>query len=371
MSARHPSRSDAFTLTEIIVVLTVVVIMLAVSIPAFRSTIEGTEASNAETQLRLALATGRDAALHSDRQADSALVFFFEPGGRTTAVVCEHVGTIIDNSGTPVGGVQPQRDVFVPVPTFQPMQFPKGWMVRGFVPAGMMTQGGAGPRDWYEDYGGARPMDPGERNWVFPETGFYDALSRDDGADRQSFMVRFSGLTGAIVVGDTREALVLDPRPTASGRSVPPFSDYRFDRGADLALVARRALQNDLFRALQSNGGLDPLSRLFGDVSGDTVLCRAVEQVALYKEADLAIALDVRLHADTGSIYVPGDQPEYVPQVDADRLLEWIEGDTDPDDPWLGAEDLPVARLYTFQRYTAELQPVPLIDLSSVRGGAS
>jgi prepilin-type N-terminal cleavage/methylation domain-containing protein len=371
MIAPHTSPPGrGFTLTELIVVLTVIVIMLAVAIPAFRSTIAGTEESNAETQLRLALATGRDAALRSDHQADSALVFFYEPGGRTSAVACEYVGTIIDNSGTPIGGVQPQRDIFVPIQAYEPMQFPRGWMVRGFVPAHTMEVGGSN-RDWYEDLGGQRPMDPGERNWVFPETGFYDALARDDGADRQSFMIRFSGLTGAIMVGDTREALVLSPRPTASGRGVKPFSDYRFDRGADIALVVRRALQNDVFRSQQSSGGIDPLSRLLGDESGDTVLCRPVEQVALYKASALANALQIKLDRDTDSFYKDGDGPEYVGSVDADRMREWLEGDTDPDDPWLGQNDLPVARLYTFQRYTAELQPVPLLDLASIRGGGS
>lgn len=359
-----PRRDRAFTLTELIVVLTVIVIMLAVAVPAFRSTIAGTEASNAETQLRLALATGRDAALHSERHADAAVVFFYEPGGRAIALVCEHVGTITDKSGEQVNGRYPKRDVFVPVPAFEPMQLPRGWMVRGFVPAGAMNIGGA-QRNWYD----GNRYDPDERSWVFPETGFYDALVRDDGADRQSFMVRFSGLTGAITVGDSREALVLSPRPTASGRSIKPFADYPVDRGTDLAHVVRRALENDVFKVQQSSGGLDALTQLFGDVSGDTVLCRTVEQLALYKEADLAAAVGARLDPDTGSLYLPGDEPEFVSGLDTARVIAWLEGDTDESDPWLAEGDLPVARLYTFQRYTGVLQPVPLYDLANLRGG--
>lgn len=364
----RPTSHPAFTLTELIVVLTVIVIMIAVSIPAFRSTIASTEASNAETQLRLAFASGRDAALRSDDQADSAVVFLFEPGGRSSAVVCEYVGSFTDRSGA----VDATRDVFVPIPAFEPIQFPRGWSVRGFVPAGFLLLGGS-QRDWYD---GDDRYDPDERNWVFPETGFYDALTVSDGADRQSFMVRFSGETGAVMVADPREALVLLPRPTASGRTVRPFSDYRFDRGADLAALARRALQNDIFRAQNAGGGPDALSILFGDASGDTVLSRTVEQVALYREADLAAAIQVKLDPDTGSLYKPGDEPEYINRLRPEYVAMWIEGNTNvSDDTWLGDDDLdvPVARLYTLQRYTAALQPVPVLDLQRINddfGGA-
>jgi prepilin-type N-terminal cleavage/methylation domain-containing protein len=366
---RHPRTPAAFTLTELIVVLTVIVIMVAVAIPAFRSIIAGTESSNAETQLRLAFLTGRDTALHSDSQADSAVVFFYEPGGRTTALACTHVGTFTDRS-PPNAPPFPKRDVFVPVSTFEPIQLPRGWMVRGFVPAGSLED----DRQWYDDLGNGRPIDPDERNWVFPETEFYDALVRDDGGDRQSFMVRFSGLTGAMVVGDSREALVLAPRATAAARGGRPFDDYRFDRGADLAALARRALHNDLFQGgIMSNP--DDLSKLLGDMSGDTVLCRAVEQIALYKEAELAAALQVRLEPETGTIYKVAKAPEYVTGLNADdveNMRRWLEGDsnlTGGDTDWLDENDLPAARLYTLQRYTGVLQPVPLLDLEELING--
>jgi len=359
-------RPGAFTLTELIVVLTVIVIMIAVAIPAFRSIMAGTESSNAETQLRLAFLTGRDAALHSDNRADSAVVFFYEPGGRTSMLACEYVGTFTDSTGI----APTDRDVFVPLSNFEPIQLPRGWMVRGLVPANTMEIGGGG-RDWYEDSGAnQRPMDPGERNWVFPETGFYDALASDDGNDRQSFMVRFSGLTGAVAVGDSREALVLDPRPTASQR--PSDQDhrvFRFEQGGDLAGKVRRALSSTQFT-------MDEISQFLGNEAGDTVLCRTVEQVVLYKEAELAAALQVRLDPETGSVYMARNAPTYVAELrDPNQMRQWLEGDTNlsgpPGETELDEEDLPLARLYTLQRYTGVLQPVPLLNLQDLLGSGA
>lgn len=361
----HAGRS-AFTLTELIVVITIIVILLAVAIPAFRSTLASSEASMAETQLRLAFASGHDAALHSDSGSDSAAVFLFEPGGRTSILSCEYVGTITDRSGTRnSSGQYPQRDVFVPVSAFDPVQLPQGWMVRGFVPAGLLDLGNSSGRDWYEDLA-TRPIQSDERNWVFPETGFFDALKRDDGANRQSFMVRFDGRSGAVLVGDSRESLVLIPRATAADRSSKPFDEYRFDRDADLAGLVQHALQRDDWKGLSNGGGLDPLSRLLGDISGDTVLCRTVEQVVLYKESDLAESIQARIDRDSGSLYKDADRPQYVSKLDTDRVSRWLEGDTNGDGQWIEAGDTPTARIYTLQRYTAALQPVPLLNLPDI-----
>lgn len=357
---------SAFTLTEILAVITIIVILLAVSIPAFRSTIASGESSNAETKLRLALLSARDAALHSERGADSAAVFTYEPGGKTSILICEHVGTIKDRSGNATA----ERDIFVPVPAFEPVQLSNGWMVSGLVPAGVLA---ANDLDWYEDLSD-RSFDTDQRNWVFPETELFDALEVDDGANRQTFMIRFVGGIGSVAVGDVREALVVSPRVTASGRSSGIFEDVRVDATADLAATVRRALQNDYYLAQSRGGSNDPFSRLFGDESGDTILARTVEQIALYKSTDLANGLGIRLNRDTGIFYADDDEP----RIDArgnsadfhDRVRWWIEGNTTAardgrDDDWIirDDDDTPVARLYTLQRYTGVLQPVPLLDL--------
>jgi type II secretory pathway pseudopilin PulG len=363
---RHPG---AFTLTEMIVVMTVVLIMLAVSIPTFRSTMASAESSNAETHLRLAILAGRNAALHSDRGADTAVVFLHEPGGRCTAVVCEYAGTIRDYSGSPAGV---ERDVFAPISGAEPVQLPVGYMVRGFVPAGMMDIS-SGTQAWYE---GDR-YDTGERNWVFPENAYYDALSQDDGADRQSFIVRFSGGVGAILVGDTREVLVVDPRPTASGRSAAPWSTFRVDIGDVGATVREAIVRLNNQGGLSGGGGAnDTLTRLFGDQSGDTVLGRAVEQVVLYREADLAAAIGQKLDPDTGTLYQNKPEPKLIVKLNSSNakrdLRRWLEGDTNRDGVWLDDNDTnpdaPVARIYTFQRYSGALQPVPLLNLENISG---
>ncbi|VAX39546.1 hypothetical protein MNBD_PLANCTO03-1039 [hydrothermal vent metagenome] len=378
--ARHGDGAhSAFTLTELIVVISIILILLAVSLPTFRATIASTESSNAETKLRLALLTGRNAALHSDRGADTAVVFFYEPGGRASAIICEYVGSFTDLSDTanPV-----DRDIFVPVPAFEPIQLPQGWMVRGFVPAGMMDLGSRSNRPWYDKTaaGSGDPYDPAQRNWVFPETGFYDALAIDDGEDRQSFMIRFNGGIGSVALGDTREALVLSPRPTAAGRTTNPYNTFRVDIGANTAAVVRKALlrfeSGGLF-----GGGMDPLTRLFGDISGDTVLCRTVEQVVLYSAPDLAAAIGTKLDRDTGCFYKmlkgKNNEPRYgIRNTFFDKIPLWLEGDTNFNgefDPYAEENpDLPAARIYTFQRYTGALQPVPLLDLDGVplSGGA-
>lgn len=365
-----PSRL-AFTLTELIAVITIIVILLAVSIPAFRSTIASAESSNAETQLRLAFVSAHNAALHSERGADTAVVFTYEPGGRTTALICEYAGTFKDTTNGPANGVY--RDVFVPLPNFEPVQLAQGWMVRGLVPAGTLNLGaGAQGRDWYEDLP-ARAIDADTRNWVFPETEFYDALSRSDGADRQSFMVRFNGGIGSVALGDSREALVLSPRPTAAGRTEqPPFDEYRVDIGADVAATVRTALRRDDWQGL-FGGNTNPLSQLFGDGSGDTILCRTVEQIVLYKATDLANGIGAKLNRDTGCFYAAIDDRNKEPKYDIrprgalDRITPWLEGDTNYNEDWLDEDDIPVARIYTVQRYTGALQPVPLLDYSGVR----
>jgi prepilin-type N-terminal cleavage/methylation domain-containing protein len=352
-------RARAFTLTELIVVITIILILLAVSIPTFRSTIAASESSNAETKLRLALLSGRNAALHADSGADTAVVFFFEPGGRTSAVVCEYAGSIEDNSESdPV-----DRDIFVPIPNFEPIQLPQGWMVRGFAPAGTMALGaGSSNVTWYD----GNRYDTDVRNWIFPETGFYDAFERDDGGDRQSFMIRFVGGIGSVALGDSREALVISPRPTAAGRTTAPWANFRVDIGNDTLSVVRKAiLRFESFAIF--GGGADPLTKLFGDSSGDTVLCRSIEQVALYKAADLASAIGSKLDRDTGSFYQDKPNPKYVLTVlaKADDIPRWIEGNTNLNDDWIvdDEDDLPVARIYTVQRYTGALQPIPLLDL--------
>lgn len=369
-TTRTPDRR-AFTLTELIAVITIIVILLAVSIPTFRSTIAASDSSNVETQLRLALLSARNAALHSERGADTAAVFTFQPGGKTNILICEQVGTFRDRSNP---GSSVDRDVFVPVPAFEPVQLTAGWMLSGLVPAGTLpTNSDPG---WYE-VSADRSFDTDQRNWVFPETEFFDARVVDDGGNRQTFMIRFIGGIGSVAVGDDREALILSPRATTLGRDRSPYEDVRVDATTDLSRTVRQALNNTSFLLTNqgSNGG-DPLTNLFGDISGDTILARTVEQIALYKASDLANGLGIKLNRDSGIFYVyDAEAPKIDSRDDSEdfhnRLRWWIEGNTtaarnNRDDDWIlqDDDDRPVARLYTVQRYTGVLQPVPLLDFA-------
>ncbi len=363
-----PGHCRGFTLTELIAVITIIVILLAVSIPTFRSTIASSDSSNVETQLRLAVLSGRNAALHSERGADTAVVFSYEPGGKTNIIICEYVGTIRDRSETP----STTRDIFVPVPAFEPVQLSAGWMVSALAPAGTLSRSGV--PGWYEDLAG-RSFDTNQRNWVFPETEFFDALRTDDGRNRQTFMIRFNGGIGSVAVGDSREALIVLPRVTTIGRDEGVFREVRVDRAADLGATVRRALNNTdyIVRSQGSNNG--PFTQLFGDQSGDTVLTRTVEQIALYKTTDLANDLGIKLNRDTGVFYADDVEPKIDLRGNSEdfhnRLRWWIEGNTtaarnNSDDSWIinDEDDKPIARLYTVQRYSGVLQPVPLLDLA-------
>ena len=363
------ARGRGFTLTELIAVITIIVILLAVSIPAFRSTIASSDSSNVETQLRLAVLSGHNAALHSARGADTAVVFTYEPSGKTNILICEYVGTIRDNSETP----STTRDIFVPVPAFEPVQLSAGWIVSALVPAGTLSN--SSDAGWYENLSG-RSFDIDQRNWIFPETEFFDALRTDDGRNRQTFMIRFRGGIGSVAVGDSREALIVLPRATAIGRDGRPFRDVRVDATGDLAATVRRAL-NDPGYIVESQGSSNggPFTQLFGDESGDTVLARTVEQIALYKTTDLANDLGIKLNRDTGVFYADAIEPEIDVRGDSadfhNRLRWWIEGNTtaarnNSGDDWIinDEDDKPIARLYTVQRYTGVLQPVPLLDLA-------
>lgn len=368
MKLARAARASGFTLTELVVVITVVVILLAMAIPAFRETIRTSEESLAETKLRLAIQAGRDAAMRSDRGADTAAVFFYEPGGRVSVVVCEHAGSFTDFS-PPYAATGVERDVFIPVASSEPLQLPKGWMVRAFVPAGglKVLNDSGGQRAWYE---GGR-YDEDARSWIFPETGWFDQLgSATDGRDRQTFLVRFRGGTGEVAVGDSRDVLVLSTRATSLGRNTPPFSDYRIDQAKDTGEFVRRLL---------ARADLDPkteLSVLVGDQSGDTVLARSVEHLALYREVELATAVGLQVDRVTGCLYREGNDPRWVAKFGPTQLkqsTQWFEGDTDYDGKWLDPDgnDRPTARLYAVQRYTGAVEPIPLTNFDALGSGGS
>ncbi|MEX2218984.1 MAG: type II secretion system protein [Phycisphaerales bacterium] len=349
----------AFTLIELLIVIAVFILLMAVAVPAFSSMMYSSEASMAENAVRAGLAAGRDAAVRAGPGRDSCVVFLFE-GKRMMILPCLRAGTVED---TPLSGGPPgltvTREVFAPVNGFEPVRLPGGWMVRGYATPGMIDP------EWYEDtYPSNAQRAVG--NWVFPENDFYDDASGEQTeGQRQSFIVRFEGGTGMLKT-DPTPVLVLFPSGSTYFRSggaagspwnLPP---YRADQEPDGArLVAR--VQG---APAAGRGALNLVQRqqLLGDRATDTVLCKAVGQLALSNERRLASAMDlvtppVRLDPDTACLYQNTTEPMFVGtgNLDTNRLNEWIENRLrDTNNALVESE----ARVFTIHRYLGSLQEV-------------
>ncbi|HRQ73008.1 MAG TPA: prepilin-type N-terminal cleavage/methylation domain-containing protein [Phycisphaerales bacterium] len=361
---RRPQRS--FTLTELIIVMAVIVLLLSISIPAFSALLDSSNRSLAETRLRVAIALGREAALRSDH-GDGAVVFFFEPGGRCYAAAYEMVGTIPDESeGSPI-----ERDVFVPVRELEPVSLPSGWMVRGLAAPRTAGQRNA-DSPWYDSDNGQRDRyADDDRNWVFPETAFFDPTRNDEGRKRQTFMVRFRQGTGALALGETREALILAPAPSTAFRNAEPYRSHNF-----LAAEDPRAMVRGLLERQRVSPSLWP-TQLLGDMASDTVLARTVPQLVLYKERELAATFRLQPDRLTGTLYKdqPSEKQNKIPEyvrlpgflVKPKELNAWLEGDSNKDGVWT-ADDQALARSFVVQRYGGGLQEVALAPVPG--GGA-
>ena len=226
---RDARATAAFTVTELLVVITLIVILVLIAVPSFQSMIYSSEEGMAETLVRNSVRAARDAALRSNGGADGAAVFFFEPGGRMTILPCVKVGEITDwatqaaaTSGSATDLVR--REIFAAAPGFSPVLLPRSWMVRGYVSANSFTNSWyiPGNTPGYTTNTGVPSV--GRRNWVFPETGFFDVGVPDDGYHRSTFMVRFQAGTGALVGANTEPVLVLSPRNSVQGRGGAPYN---------------------------------------------------------------------------------------------------------------------------------------------------
>jgi prepilin-type N-terminal cleavage/methylation domain-containing protein len=352
----------AFTLVELLVVIAIFVLLLAIAVPAFSSMLYSSEQSLAENSVRIGLQAARDAALRNAAGKDAAAVFFFDRfTGRTSILPCTFAAIVKDEDQNSPVDPPPlvDREVFVPVAGFEPVQLPRGWNIRGY----------AGPRTidtmWYErTYPSNTARNRG--NWVFPETSFYDEDAGDDGTDRQTFMVRFEGSTGVLKVSDAAAVLVLSPSPSTTFRSSSPWNNpaLRADTEPDYARFVRRVAS----RPAAGAGSLTVLARqeLIGDVASDTVLTRPVSQVAVYSEKKLAQALGARTDSATGCLYQNLPDPTFInvggsPMGDTDvvRINDWVEGHLlNPTPPALPASQYidSDCRVFALQKYLGTLQ---------------
>ncbi|MBL4591841.1 MAG: prepilin-type N-terminal cleavage/methylation domain-containing protein [Phycisphaerales bacterium] len=390
-----------FTIIELMVVLVILSIIVAISVPAFPSMLYSSKRTLAVNSLKNASLLAHDIALRGIEGEDGAVIFLFDEGGAVTIVPAVKIGTLIEPSSpnAVTAMAQLERDVFVPIASGETIQLPKNWSVRGYAPPGAMidTQSnGQTIAKWYTSpmYGdlNTNSLAKRDRNWVFPESGFYIKDSQIQGAGpgaafgisgnfsptgRQSFMIRFDSRTGAIS-RDTSAALFIDPRPSRERPfgDRPPLSDRwkRVDLADDTRQWAQRMLAAPGFTGSGQWDRADTSQRMsfIGTGSNDTVLVKPVTRLALYDEQALARGLGARgVNRVTGTIYKPFDQnaPGDLIQLDsalftsfdAEQLRQdinsWIDGDTNLDGDF-DELDEPESRIYTIQPYSGELQEV-------------
>lgn len=327
-------RRAGYTLIELLVVIVIGALLVGIAVPAFQAILTSSRESLAQNALQQAILSARDAAAANVGGGDTAAVFFFDADRGITVGIYEKIGELSDDSDNDAGSAL--RDVFVPITSMEPVQLPPDYAVRGFVLGTQLRD-----EDWYEDLvdyspgsglqtGGNTGSDRGPGAWVFPETDFYNKLEQDDGADRQTFMVRFTAGTGTLS-RDATSALILDPRPSNLDRPTLP-AIQPLDQAEDLRTWAKRVLIST---------GLSDVERqqLIGNESGDTVLARPITDLALYRERRLGQMLQVRnLNRDTSSIYLKDEDPEVDSSLFRDsqladdrveletRITQWLEG---------------------------------------------
>jgi len=324
-----------YTLIELLVVIVIASLLIGIAIPAFSALLASSRESLAQNSLQQAILSARDAAASNIGGGDTAAVFFYDPSRGITVGIYEQVGEFTDDSDNSDGSAI--RDVFVPIPTMEPVELPPDYSIRGFVLGTQLRD-----EDWYEELtqyspasGGIQPggtsNDRGPGAWVFPETDFYDKATQNDGTNRQTFMIRFSAGTGTLSRSNN-SALVLDPRPTNLGRTAPPAGIQPIEQSQDLKGWAVRVLISTAADASQKQS-------LIGNQSSDTVLARPVTDIAMYRERRLAQMLQLRgLNRDTKSIYLKSNNPEVDTslfrnsQLGRDRvaletrITQWLEG---------------------------------------------
>ncbi|MHB1768288.1 MAG: pilus assembly FimT family protein [Phycisphaerae bacterium] len=119
------SKRSAFTMVELLTVLAIMVIVAAISIPAFAALFAGNNMVQAQNQLSTAVAGARTLAIQN--HTDVALIFFEEPGHTAeTAYAYEHASP--GQSGSPASPTY-----FQPMPKESIQYLPKGVYVATLV----------------------------------------------------------------------------------------------------------------------------------------------------------------------------------------------------------------------------------------------
>lgn len=399
----------AFTVIELLVVVSIGLIILTIAVPAFQSMSYSSSRSLAANSLTAATKMARDIALSTGQ--DGAVIFVYDPEiGKIQIIPAVKVGTVREGTTARNGpanaiglGDLPyfDRDIFVPASAGEVLEVPRYWMVRGYASPRMLIDfdsAGNAAATWYTSdvHGGTNESDiiKEEAHWLFPETGFFprdaqvagggldgglDGIDGDLPTTRQTFMIRFNGRNGALS-RDMSSALFINPRNSRErpygDRPTSHEQTLRVDMAEDLEVWANRiVLSSDLNGNNNAYGRDDSELRqmLIGNVSNDTILVKPVSRIALYDERRLGIAVGARgLNATTQSLYQEADQNDRDAEIEFDMALftnginenelleqinQWVNGDTNFDDSF-DLDDEPESRLYLIQAYTGELLEV-------------
>lgn len=367
-------RVRAFTIIEMLVVVSIVVILIVLAVPGFQAMIKGTEETLADNQLKAGMRAARDVAVRSGPGTDAAAVFFFTDEGRLQIVACVRAGLVRDLAFDAQGNQSTvEREVFVAASGVQAVQLPKHWNVRGYAPPGYVETNIA--EGWYSSSGvgsGVR-YDGAIGNWVFPETAFFNPDRSNEGPLRSTFMVRFAGGTGRLVTSNVTPVLVLAPGMSPAGESTVTgapagLSDWRRRIGEDPAGYAQKVLQTKMTAGTNSvnyDAVTSQRQRLVGRLSTDMVLVRPVTQVALCDETRMAADIGARLGRTVPALIEYSDQGSGGPQfvaldsggsVTSELVNRWIEGDSNGDRVYGDENDRVESKVYVFDRYTGSLR---------------
>jgi len=121
---RHKRKADAFTLVELLVVVTIIGIMLGLTMPSFNTMMKSQQAASAKTLIRTALAQAQIYA--SSNQKYAGLRFQPDADGRPNIILIEHAPRCLV---TDLSGVITEDNVaerFTAIPNAKPVALPEG-----------------------------------------------------------------------------------------------------------------------------------------------------------------------------------------------------------------------------------------------------
>ncbi len=190
-------RPRAFTIMELMVAVSIIIILTILTVPTFRSLKANLDASSAQNTLSVVLNQARNMAMRDDR-GDTAVVFLYDRDKQlyTLLVTSLRMQGLLDPNDTLD---DKGYDVFAPIAGTRQRNLPPGWEVRG------LAYGATSK--WYDhNFSSAEEKDIA---WIFPESDRRFEF-------RQTFMVRFAARTGTVTTSNEQfknpKALVyLDP----------------------------------------------------------------------------------------------------------------------------------------------------------------